>query len=109
MLCHLTRSWVGKSPQNCLPLSFNLGNVGKITHDNLSFLYVQQTNVENNKSCSYAECRDRLLSDDGKCLKTVQKEQKRLKIKNLAFGGHTNQFQQNLDDRLQKKISRKLK
>ena len=60
-------------------------------------------------SCSYAECRDRLLSDDGKCLKPVQKKQKRPKVKNLTFRQHDNQFQQNLDDRLQKKISRKLK
>jgi len=60
-------------------------------------------------SCSYAECRDRLLSDDGRCLKPVQKEQKRLKVKNLTFEQHNGVSQQNLDDRIQKKISRKLK
>lgn len=60
-------------------------------------------------SCSYAECRDRLLSDDGRCLKPVQKEQKRPKARNLTFEQHTNKLRQNLDDRLQKKISRKLK
>ncbi len=60
-------------------------------------------------SCSYAECRDRLLSDDGRCLKPVQKDQKHLRVKNLAFEQHNNKFQQNLDDRIQKKISRKLK
>ena len=60
-------------------------------------------------SCSYAACRDRLLSDDGRCLKPVQKEQKRPKAKRLTFEQQNNRFQQNLDDRLQKKISRKLK